>query len=65
MRVDIGKECPGFADEKFWQISTELRPLIDVRNWSSLFIFSIPLPIFFALGLRVDIVKECSGIANG
>ena len=48
---------------KFWQISTELQPLIDVRNWFS--IFGIPLPIFFKLGMRVDIVKECSGIADG
>ena len=46
---------------KFWQISTDLRLLIDVRN----FIFGIPLPIFFKLGMRVDIVKECSGIADG
>ena len=51
---------------KFWQISTELlRPLIDVKNWFSLSIFGIPLPIFFKLGMRVDIVKECSGIADG
>ena len=28
-------------------------------------IFGIPLPIFFKLGMRVDIVKECSGIADG
>ena len=49
---------------KFWQISTELRPLIDVRNWFSLSIFGIPLPIFFKLCMRVDIVKECSGIAD-
>ena len=50
---------------KLWQISTELRPLIDIRNWFSLSIFGIPLLIFFKLGMRVDIVKECSGIANG
>ena len=49
---------------KFWQTSTELRPLIDVSNWFSLSIFGIPLPIFFKLGMRVDIVKECSGIAD-
>ena len=49
---------------KFWQISTELRPLIDVRNWFSLSIFGIPLPIFFKLGMRVDIVEECYGIAD-
>ena len=50
---------------KFWQISTELRPLIDVRNLCSLSIFGIPLQIFFKLGLRVDIGKECPGIADG
>ena len=50
---------------KFWQISTDLRPLIDVRNWFSLSIFGIPLPIFFKLGIRVDIVKECSVFADG
>ena len=49
---------------KFWQIST-VCPLIDVRNWFSLSIFGITLPIFFKLGMRVDIVKECSGIADG
>ena len=49
----------------FWQKSTELRPLIDVRNWFSLSIFGIPLPIFFKLGKRVYVVKECSGIADG
>ena len=50
---------------KFWQISTELRPLIDVRNWFSLSIFGIFLPIFFRLGIRVDIEKLCLGIADG
>ena len=50
---------------KFWQISKELLPLINVKNWFSLSIFGIPLPIFFKLGLRVDIWKECSGIADG
>ena len=65
MRVDIEKECPGISEMgKFWQISTELRPLIDVRNWFSLSIFGIPLPIFFKLGIRVDIGKECPGIAD-
>ena len=49
---------------KFWQISTEIWPLIDVRNWFSLSIFGIPLPIFFKLGKRVDIVKACSWFAN-
>ena len=50
---------------KFWQISAELRPLIDVRNWFPPSIFGIPLPVFFKLGMRVDIVNECSGIADG
>ena len=50
---------------EFWQISTELQPLIDVRNCFSLSIFGIPLLIFFELGMRVDIVKKCSGIADG
>ena len=50
---------------KFWQITTVLRPLIDVRNWFLLSIFGIPLPIFFQLGMRVDNVKECPGIADG
>ena len=50
---------------KFWQISTELRPLIDVRNWFSVSIFGIPLLIFIKLGKRVDFVKECPGTADG
>ena len=50
---------------KFWRISTELRPLIDVRNGFSLSIFGIPSPIFFKLRMRVDIVKDFSGIADG
>ena len=50
---------------KFGQISTELRPLIDVRNRFSLSIFCILLSIFFKLGMGVDIVKECSWIADG
>ena len=51
--------------DKFWQISTELQPLIEIRNWFSLSIFGIPLPIFFKLGMSVDIWKECPGIADG
>ena len=50
---------------KFWQISTELRPFIDISIWFSLSIFGILLTIFFKLGMGVDIVKECSGIADG
>ena len=61
----VGRSVLGLQMGKFWQISTELRPLIDIRNWFSLSIFGIPLPIFFKLGLRVDIVKEWSEIADG
>ena len=43
---------------KFRQISTELLPLIDIRNWFSFSIFGISLPIFFKLCMRVDIGKE-------
>ena len=50
---------------KFRQISTELWPLIDVRNWFSLSIFGISLPIFFKLGERVDIGEESLGITDG
>ena len=50
---------------KFWQISAELQPLIDIRNWFSLSIFGIFLPIFFRLHIRVDIEKQCLGIADG
>ena len=50
---------------KFWQISTELQPLIDIRNWFSLSIFGISLLIFFKLATRVDIGKEYPGIADG
>ena len=65
MRVLIlERSVLGLQMGKFWQINTELRPLIDVRNWFSLSIFGIPLTIFFKLGMRVDIVKECSGIAD-
>ena len=49
----------------FLQISTELRPLIDVRSWFSFSIFGIPLPIFFKLVLIVDIGKECPGSSDG
>ena len=61
----LGRSVLSLQMGKFWQISTELRPLINVWNWFSLSIFGIPLPIFFKLGMRVDIVKECSRIADG
>ena len=43
-RSDLGLQMG-----KFWQICTELWPLIYVRNWFSLSIFGISLPIFFKL----------------
>ena len=50
---------------KFRQISIQLWHLIDVRNWFSLSSFGISLPIFFKLGIIVDIGKECLGIEDG
>ena len=50
---------------KVRQISTEVWPLIYVRNWFSLSIFGISLQKFFKLCMRVDIGKECLGIADG
>ena len=50
---------------KFHQLSPELWPLINVRKLFSLSIFANFLPIFFKLGMRVDIGTECFGIANG
>ena len=50
---------------KFGQISTELWPLIDVRNWFSFSIFGISLQIFFKLCMRVDIGKESLMIEEG
>ena len=55
----------GLQMGKFRQISTELSPLIDVRNWFSPSIFGISLPIFFKLSMRVDIGKECLEIEDG
>ena len=49
---------------KFRQMSTELLPLIDSRNWFSLSIFGISLPNF-KLGIRANIREECLGIADG
>ena len=50
---------------KLRQINTELWPLIDVRHWFSLSIFGISLPIFFKLGIRVNIGEECLWITDG
>ena len=49
---------------KLPQICTELLPLIYIITWFSLSIFGISLPIFFKLCVRVDIGKECLGIAD-
>ena len=54
----LGRSVLGLQMSKLWQINTELRPLIDVRKVFT--IVGIPLPIFFKLGMRVDIKKECS-----
>ena len=61
----LGRSVLGLRMGKFRQISTELWPLIDVRNWFSFSIFGISLPIFFKLCMRVDIGKECLGIEAG
>ena len=55
----------GLHIDKLWPKSTELWPLIDVRNWFSVSIFGIPLTIFFQRDMRVAIGKECPGIADG
>ena len=46
---------------KFHQVSTELWPLIDVRNSFSLSL----VMIFFKLCMRFSIGKECLGVADG
>ena len=61
----LGRSVLGLQTGKCRQISTELWPLIDVRNWFSLSTFGISLPIVFKLGIRVDIGEECLGIADG
>ena len=45
LELILGRSVLGLQMGKFWQISTELWSLIDVRNWFSLSIFGIPLPI--------------------
>ena len=60
----LGRSVLGSQMGKFQQISTELWPLIDIRNKFLLSIFGISLPIFFKLCMRVDIGKECLGIAS-
>ena len=47
---------------KFRQISTEVWPLIDFRNWFSFSTFGISLTFFFKLCMEVDIGKKCHGI---
>ena len=43
---------------KFWQISTELRPLIDARNWFSLSIFGIFLSELWPLIYRLSLYRK-------
>ena len=43
----LERSALGLQMGNFWQISTELQPLIDVRNRFSLSIFGMPLQIFF------------------
>ena len=50
---------------KFRQLSRELWPLVDFRNWFLLSIFPIFWSIFFKLCMRVDNRKVCLGIADG
>ena len=45
----LGRSVLGLQMGKFRQMCTELWPLIYVRNWFSLSIFGISLPIFFKL----------------
>ena len=40
---------------KFWQISTELWPLIDVRNWFHSLSLAFLYRFSLKLGMRVDI----------
>ena len=60
----LGRNVLGFQMGTFRQISTELCPLIDVRNWFHSLSLAF-LPIFFKLGIRVDIGMECLVIADG
>ena len=53
----LGRFVLGLQMGKFRQISTELWPLIDVRNLFSLSVLGISLSIFFKLYMRVDIGK--------
>ena len=50
---------------KFRQISTELWPLIDVRNWFSFSIFGISLPIFFKLCMILILGRSVLGLKMG
>ena len=49
---------------KFRQLSPELWPLIDVKNWFLLSFLRIFRPIFFKLCIRVDIRIEWFGIVD-
>ena len=45
------------------RISTEVLPLVYVENWFRCSILGIFGPIFFKFCMRVDIRKQCYGIA--
>ena len=55
----LGRCVLGLQIGKLWQISTELRPLIDVRNWFSLTIFGISSPIFYESRYCEGVFWEC------
>ena len=61
----LGRSILGWQIGKFRQISTELWPLIDVINWFSLSIFGISLPVFFKLGIKVDIGQSVLELQMG
>ena len=48
MRVDIGKECPGMQMGKFWQISTKLRPLVDI-----IFFINMALSLWIVFVIKI------------
>ena len=65
LELILGGSVLGLQMSKFWQISTDLRPLINVRIGFHSLSLAFLYRFFFKLGMRVDIVKECSWIADG
>ena len=59
----IAFECPSVRLSVCPSVCPSVRPSVSASF--SLSAGSIFEPIFFKLGMRVDIGKECSGIANG